>query len=277
MLHVVARTVSHRLLFTTWAEGLEVFDLLVARVPELHALCVMPDHLHVLAPVDVRARVGRALGGLARRRNHREGRGGALVQPLPRAVAVSGASKQRRSVRYVHLNPCRAGLVDDPLAWPLSTHRDAVGLTWPPVGPRRHTGRFDAYVSGDPTAQVAGTPLPLEVNRVEALDDVLRAVSVVTGVRGDRVARVAEARGLLRAAVDDLAPTSHRALARWLGVSRTTLAHSPAPPREARRMVARVAEDPRFGPLDDGWLLGLPGWERYRRREGGRRRFPPRF
>lgn len=57
-------------------------------------------------------------------RNHLEGVSGRLVRPLPPAEAVPEGPKRRRSVRYVHLNPCRARLVADPLAWPLSTHRD---------------------------------------------------------------------------------------------------------------------------------------------------------
>jgi hypothetical protein len=89
--------------------------------------------------------------------------------PAPEEI---GVDKRERHVRYVTLNPCRARLVCDPLAWPWSTHRDIVGAViepWvtaealaaalgrpaPRFAPRHH-----AYVSADPTASVVGTPYP---------------------------------------------------------------------------------------------------------------------
>src|SRR5208283_2925907 len=78
----------------------------------------------------------------------------------------------KRQIRYVHLNPCRSRLVRDPMEWEWSTHRDvlgAVGEAWVDLpqlhriwGARDDEFRriFHAYVSGDPSALVEGTPLP---------------------------------------------------------------------------------------------------------------------
>lgn len=77
-----------------------------------------------------------------------------------------------RGVRYVALNPSRAKLVQDPLEWTWTTHRDVVGAVAKPwVDPERlaHAlGRpkkgfaewFHRYVSSAPEVSMTGTPLP---------------------------------------------------------------------------------------------------------------------
>lgn len=75
-------------------------------------------------------------------------------------------------MRYVHLNPCRAGLASDPLSWPWSTHRGLIGAELDPwvttealagaLGrPARGLGEWlHGYISGDSTVAVEGTELP---------------------------------------------------------------------------------------------------------------------
>ncbi len=102
-------------------------------------------------------------------------------EPIPAAELLADEQKIRRSLRYLHLNPCRDGLADDPLAWAFSTHRDACGLmVQPVVPPRRDPAGFHAYVSADPHVSITGTPLPGgQLARMPVLD-VLAAVSAVT-------------------------------------------------------------------------------------------------
>lgn len=50
-----------------------------------------------------------------------------VLEPQPAASMAIAA----RMVRYGVLNPVRAGLVDDPFAWPWSTLRDLVGACFP--------------------------------------------------------------------------------------------------------------------------------------------------
>ena len=139
--------------------------------PQAIAACLMPDHVHLLVEAadrdEARRTLSRCLAGLARR----TGRGRAW-QRVPDPVPIRDARHLARQVRYVHLNPCRAGLVDDPLCWPWSTHRGAVGAELDPwVSPARLSALLrhreagfarwlHDYVSGDPSVHPTGTPFP---------------------------------------------------------------------------------------------------------------------
>ena len=83
-----------------------------------------------------------------------------------------------RQIRYIALNPCRAGLTQDPLEWPWSTYRGCFGgvaqpwvsldvlaelLGWDSVGAFRTW--FHKYVSSDPTVNPTGTPV-LKLNHL---------------------------------------------------------------------------------------------------------------
>jgi putative transposase len=88
------------------------------------AFCLMPNHLHLIAvpkEEDSLARaLRRALGGYAVEFNRRTARSGHLWQgrffscPLDR-------EHFSRAVRYVELNPVRAGLVNIPTGWDWSS------------------------------------------------------------------------------------------------------------------------------------------------------------
>ena len=145
-----------------------------ARFPAVAAVCLMPDHLHLITRIDdprsARERLARTLGWFSRRRRPRSCP--VWWQPTPKPRAISDARHLRRQIRYVLLNPCRAGETSDPLAWPWTTARDLCGaISDPWVRPQElaaHIGeqqagfprRFHAYVSSDPSAAVAGTPFP---------------------------------------------------------------------------------------------------------------------
>jgi hypothetical protein len=181
MYHLVARGADGRLLFRTWTEGLALWDRLILGVPGILALTVMPDHLHAVHPRDVRLELARVVASFARWRHAHRGESGRVFQPLPEAEWLPNPERRRRTVRYVHLNPCRAHLVPDPLAWPLSTHRDMVGLAVPRVVPvHRDPVDFHRRVSTDPTVSVAGTPLPEGTVGTDDLFGLRDAVSAVT-------------------------------------------------------------------------------------------------
>ncbi len=139
--------------------------------PRAAAAVLMPNHLHLVIeatdPAAARRKLARCLAGCARRSGV-----GHMWQPVPEPVPIRDVKQLERQIRYVHLNPCRAGLVDDPLCWPWSTHRGAVGAELDPwVSPAdlaRYLGRREAdvprwlhdYVSCDPSVNVTGTPFP---------------------------------------------------------------------------------------------------------------------
>lgn len=172
----------------------------------------------------------------------------------------------RRTVRYIHLNPCRAGLVTDPLAWPFSTHRDMTGFAIAPVCSRaRDPETFHRWVSSDPSVAVAGSPLPAPGFEDEfAVDVVLAAVSALTRTPLEQMTAAGPARALAIGAARILAAASSRSIADALDVSAWTVRRSPDPPRAEVRLVARVTGDARFGALGDGDLRRPPGWRRYR-------------
>jgi hypothetical protein len=265
MYHLVARSADGRLLFRTWAEGLALWRRVVRGVPGLVAFTVMPDHLHLLHPDDVRLPLAQILAGYARWRNRARRERGRVFEPLPAAQYLADEDKRRRTVRYVHLNPCRARLVRDPLAWPLSTHRDAVGLAAPPVvRVRRDVAAFHAFVSGDPSVAPAGTPLPVAAARTDDVDAVLAAVSALTRTPLEDLGRRGVARTLFLRALAAHCPEVPRALAAArVGAARSTAFAAAA---LADVLVARALHDPRFPALAAGDLRTAPGWERYRGR-----------
>jgi len=156
--------------------------------PAALAVVVMPDHIHLVVDAGKRGRerLRRCLGQFGRWFPGR-------WEPAPAPVPIHGLRKLRRQVRYVVLNPCRAGMVDDPLSWLWSTHRDVMGASSAPwVTPERlaralgervegFAERHHAYVSADPSAAVAGTPPPRPRAVLDAdLPSVARAAALST-------------------------------------------------------------------------------------------------
>lgn len=135
------------------------------------AACLMPDHLHLITftldPIRVRTRMTRVLAQLTVRLGLRH-----LFEPVPTPEVIGNGRHLERLLRYVWLNPCRAKLVGDPLAWPWSTYRGVLGAEVDPwvsaeavataIGrPRRDfASALHAYVTGDPSVDVTGSPLP---------------------------------------------------------------------------------------------------------------------
>lgn len=166
------------------------------------AACVMPNHVHSLEETDdaraARIRLARSLAWFGRLIGVFP-----LWAPLPPAQVVPDRLHLLRQIRYVHLNPCRAGLVDDPLRWPWSTHRALIGAAMNPVvdaarvarlvqyGARDFASWFHAYVSGDPTAAVAGTPMPVPAEtRVVAAVPLADVISAARAATADSPRRV---------------------------------------------------------------------------------------
>ena len=96
----------------------------------IHAYCWMPNHVHAVIQVgdDTLSRIIQNLAGRHTRRfNKRHGRVGHLFQGRFRALWVDADSYLLELVRYVHLNPVRAGLAPEAAAWPWSGHRAYLG------------------------------------------------------------------------------------------------------------------------------------------------------
>jgi REP element-mobilizing transposase RayT len=97
----------------------------------IHAYCLMENHLHLVIQVaDVP--LSRAMQNLSFRHtrwvNAREDRAGHLFQGRYKAILVDAESYLNELVRYVHLNPVRAGIVDEPSDYAWSGHQTYLGL-----------------------------------------------------------------------------------------------------------------------------------------------------
>jgi hypothetical protein len=276
MVHLPIRARKGTLLFRTWEEGLALWRILLRALPELVALCIMPDHAHLLLPRgDVARRVARAMSGYARWRNHHRGERGAVWDAQPPCEELPDALHARRTHRYVHLNPCRKGLVADPLAWPLSTHRDAVGLAARPTVPREHDPeRFHHYVSADPSVDVTGTALPGVTFGDPSVEDVVAAVSAVcrTSPEGLRVRGPARDLAIRTALAHGLRDADVLGVRFGVDPSVVRRARGDVVPRGTRQAhpalaaCVRAVGDPRFPALHAGDLRRQPAWAPYRGR-----------
>lgn len=133
--HVVLRG-NHRLPIFTMPGDRVMLDALVAETLErfnarVHAYCWMSNHLHLalqVADTPLGPIVRRIAGVYARRVQRRLPTTGHLFERRYRSVLVDADAHLLRLVRYIHLNPLRAGLVADPAEYPWSGHRAYLGL-----------------------------------------------------------------------------------------------------------------------------------------------------
>jgi len=121
---------DRRRLLELLAEGTARFGFRV------HGFCLMTNHLHLVLQAGEEP-LARAMQNLSFRYtrflNARMGRVGHLFQGRYKALLVDGDSYLLELVRYVHLNPVRAGLVKRPADWTWSGHRAYLGkaeLPW---------------------------------------------------------------------------------------------------------------------------------------------------
>lgn len=167
--HVCSRVERPAVSLTRHAVACWLWKRLRRSFPDALAAVLMPEHMHVLAraatEADARLRMASVVSALVRSNN-----AGArnVFAPASARGAFAEPQKIARQVRYIVLNPCRAGYVRCPLEWVWTTHRDVVGAvidpwvsperirTLPGQPPRQH----HRYVAADPSTRVDGTPYP---------------------------------------------------------------------------------------------------------------------
>ncbi len=264
--HHAVRSRPSRLAFLSHLEARVLWDTVLREVPDPLALCLMPDHLHLLHARDVGAALGIALRSYARWRNNRMGVRGSLWRRPGPPEPVKGRTKLRRSERYIHLNPCRAGLVGDPLAWPWSTHRDRVGLALPAARPADPDPlAYHQYVSADPSVNLRGTDLPVGTDGADG-DTVLDAVLALTRSPREALTRRGPVRSLALRSLRQFTTLSGREIGAELQLARATVHRVPLKHTRATRLVSRVLGDDRFPALEPGDLRRTSRWFAYRDR-----------
>ncbi len=272
--HVVAWSVRGEVLFQFWVEGLWLLRIVCRRVRVL-AVTVMPTHVHVvLADRRDVGKLGRALGAWARLRNHLRGGGGRAWRRARFVEEILDEGHLEKVLVYVHRNPVPEGLVRDPLEWPLSTYRDALGLTLRPlVPPLRDPSRHHALVSSGKKVVGGivpeGTPFPAGVRGEVRFRDVVAATCAASGRLPGELRRPGPLRDLLVQLARARTDVPLARVAEWLELHPAQLSRALGRPRprEEVRLVERLLGDPRFALLAERQDLSrLAIWARYRHR-----------
>ena len=128
--HVIVRAVEGAALFRD-SDDSRLFVRLLGRTItkhgwRLHAYCLMTTHSHAVieTPAPNLARGMQNLNGrYAQMFNERHGRSGHLVHSRYTAVVIESEEQYAAAVRYIWLNPVRAGLCERAEEWPWSDAR----------------------------------------------------------------------------------------------------------------------------------------------------------
>lgn len=167
--HHVLRTRAGRPLFSEAVVADELWRALRRAFPHALAVCLMPNHFHLLDNTDDprhdHDRLVHIAGACARRLGESR-----IWSPSPMPEPVA-PDKLLRVVRYIHLNAPR-GHLGDLLSYLYCTHRGVIGAEHDPwvsaARAARTLGRsecgfaesFHDYVSSDPSVSPHGSPFP---------------------------------------------------------------------------------------------------------------------
>jgi len=103
----------------------------------IHAYVLMPNHVHLLATPVQHETLGRLMQALGRRYvrrfNDRHRRTGTLWEGRYRSAVVETDRYLLACMRYIDLNPVRAGLVSEPSTYRWSSHAHHIGLRVDPL------------------------------------------------------------------------------------------------------------------------------------------------
>lgn len=133
--HVITRGNNRRRIFNSPADYEKFLSLLATQKSKLpfflYAYCLMSNHVHLLIErqaCEVGRIMHRLLTGYAQYYNWRHKRVGHLLQGRHKAILCQSDRYLTELVRYIHLNPVRAGIVDRPEDYRYNSHRAYLGL-----------------------------------------------------------------------------------------------------------------------------------------------------
>lgn len=138
--HVILRGNAGQAVFIDDADRYRYFLLLqeaTARFAcRIHAFCCMSNHIHIAIQVDAFP-LSRIMQNISLRYttwiNKKYRRSGHVFQGRYKAILIDADSYLLELVRYIHLNPVRAGMVSEPTDYPWSGHHSYIGnekLPW---------------------------------------------------------------------------------------------------------------------------------------------------
>jgi len=130
LLHVIVRGNNRQEIFHDDADRRSYLERLGLYVAEggatVYSFCLMPNHVHLLMEMGERSLaqvLQRLLTWHARHHSVKYKRVGHLFQGRYRAILCDKDAYLVELVRYIHLNPVRAGLVTHPGEYRWSRHR----------------------------------------------------------------------------------------------------------------------------------------------------------
>lgn len=164
--HIITRGNDRRPIFHSKEDHAKFLSLLATqkeRLPFfLYAYCMMTNHIHLLIErkADMVGRImHRVLTGYTQYYNRRYKKVGHLLQGRHKAILCQSELYLGELVRYIHLNPVRAKMVESVEDYPYSSHRAYQGVEAPGIvdidpvlrlfGSKREDARrhFATYVS----------------------------------------------------------------------------------------------------------------------------------
>lgn len=139
--HVIQRGNDRRAIFVDDADRERYLgtlrDVATQAGLAVHAYVLMPNHAHLLVSPQASGDVGRVVQALGRRYvrwfNVRHRRTGALFEGRYRSTVVEADRYLLACMRYLELNPVRAGLAGQPAEFVWSSHRHHIGLAVDPL------------------------------------------------------------------------------------------------------------------------------------------------
>lgn len=134
--HVVCRGIERKEIFKDEKDYKHLFERLSSLAGgenvKVYAFALMPNHIHLLIrPLNIALStfMRKLLTGYAIYFNRRHSRAGHLFQNRYKSYLVEEDTYYLELIRYIHLNPVRAGIIDFPRLsfWPYSGHGALMG------------------------------------------------------------------------------------------------------------------------------------------------------
>jgi len=128
--HIICRSARKRALYIDDGDRQHFLDLVASSSErwklEIHAYCLMSNHYHLMVHTPD-GHLPRAMhlinSGYTRRFNATHHSEGALFKERYKSILIERESYCLQLVRYIHLNPVKAGLSSEPSMYRWSSHR----------------------------------------------------------------------------------------------------------------------------------------------------------
>jgi putative transposase len=135
--HFYNKTLDHRLLFydaSDYEDFIKIFRSKISKIPaSIFAYCLMPNHFHFLLRQDSDNKLfhifNYALISYVQRYNKKYGRKGPLFQSPLQHILVTNQEYMLQLCKYIHLNPVKSGLVNEPSEWKYSNYAEWIGIS----------------------------------------------------------------------------------------------------------------------------------------------------